>query len=87
MGSWKNEIRYSGISDFLNDSEHTGITKVGERMVAGQKAYILSMPGEIGYEAIMFEGSGGFYRMSFPEVSKKTDDKVKSGILESFKFE
>jgi hypothetical protein len=45
------------------------------------------MPGEIGYEAIMFEGSGGFYRMSFPEVSKKTDDKIKSGILESFKFE
>lgn len=86
-GNWENEKKYSNIIEFLNDSEHTNINKVRETLIAGNKAYVLSMPGEIGYEAIMFEGSGGFYRITFPEIYQKIDDKTKAMFLSSFKFE
>ena len=86
-GNWENEKVYHNIDEFLNDSKHTHIIKIKEIVVAEKKAYVLSMPGEIGYEAIMFEGSGGFYRISFPAIHTELNSQIKERFLSSFKFE
>lgn len=85
-GTWEGEKKYANLQDFLSDSEHTSIRIIGETNIDGVKADVLSMPGEIGYEAIMFEYDSGYYRISFPWTQKKVDEAVKKQILFSIKF-
>ncbi len=85
-GNWEEEKKYTNLRDFLADSEHTLINITGETNIDGIKAYVLSMPGEIGYEAIMFEYDGGYYRISFPWVQKPLDENIKNQFLSSIKL-
>ncbi|QQR78063.1 MAG: hypothetical protein IPJ68_03140 [Candidatus Moraniibacteriota bacterium] len=85
-GSWEEEKKYENFEDFLADSEHTYINVTGETTIDGTKAYILSMPGEMGYEAIMFEYNGGYYRISFPWVQKQLDENIKKQFLSSIRL-
>lgn len=85
-GSWEGEKKYTNLQDFLSDSEHTAISITGETNIDGGRAYVLSMPGEIGYEAVMFEYDGGYYRISFPWTQKQVDESVKRQFLSSIKF-
>ncbi len=85
-GSWEGEKKYTNFQDFLADSKNTSINMIGDTVVGGVKAYILAMPGEIGYEAVMFEHNGGYYRISFPWTQKPLDENVKKQFLSSIKF-
>jgi hypothetical protein len=80
-GNWEGEKKYVNFQDFISDSEHTSINVIDETNIDGIKAYILSMPGEIGYEAIMFEYGSGFYRVSFPWAQKQLDENIKKQFL------
>lgn len=86
-GTWEGEKKYTGLQDFLADSKHTSISTIGETNIDGIKAYMLSMPGEIGYEAIMFGHNGGYYRISFPWTQKKLDENIKQQFITSIRFE
>jgi len=85
-GSWEEERKYTNLQDFLADSEHTLINITSETSIDGIKAYVLLMPGEIGYEALMFEYDGGYYRISFPWVQKPLDENIKKQFLSSIKL-
>ena len=85
-GEWEGEKKYTNFQDFLADSEHTFINIISETNVDGIKAYILSMPGESGYEAVMFEYAGGYYRISFPWTQKPLDENIKKQFLSSIKL-
>lgn len=85
-GNWEEEKKYTNFQDFLADSEHTMINVTNETSIDGIKAYVLSMPGEIGYEAIMLEYDGGYYRISFPWVQKPLDENIKKKFLSSVKL-
>ena len=85
-GTWVGEKRYSDFEDLLSDSEHTFITKKGTTTISGIKAYVLSMPGEGAYEAIMFESNGGYYRISFPSDYRPIDPAIKQRFLASFRM-
>jgi hypothetical protein len=83
-GTWVDERTYSDLEDFLSDSEHTFITKKGMTTIDGKKAYILSMPGEGAYDAIMLEHNGGYLRIDFPNDIYPIDDSIKRRFLSSF---
>jgi hypothetical protein len=85
-GSWEGEKKYAHLQDFLSDSKHTSIDVIDEVTIDGVKAYVLSMPGGIGYEAIMFKYDGKYYRISFPWTQKPLDDDAKRQFLESIRF-
>lgn len=85
-GSWAGEKKYKDFQEFLADSEHTNITLDGEMDINGTKAYILGMSGDIGYEAIMFEHNGGYYRIAFPWTQKLIDEGIKNGFVSSIRF-
>lgn len=85
-GTWVNQKKYSDFEDFLSDSEHTFITKKRMITIDGKKAYILSMPGEGAYDAIMLEHNGGYLRIAFPNDVYPIDDSVKKRFLSSFHF-
>lgn len=85
-GNWEGEKLYKNFQEFLNDSVHTNIAVTGSTSISGNNAFVLSMPGEIGYEAIMFEHGGHYFRIAFPESQKKLEDSVRNAFTSSFVF-
>lgn len=85
-GTWIDERRYSDFEDFLSDSEHTFIIKKDTIIIDGKKAYILSMPGEGAYDAIMLEHNGGYLRIDFPNDIYPIDDSIKKHFLSTFRL-
>lgn len=85
-GNWEGEKHYRNITEFIDDSSHTYITKIAETTVAGQRAYVLSMPGEMGHEAVMFESNGGFFRITFSESHNSITEEQKVRLLKSFRL-
>ncbi len=85
-GTWVDERRYSDFEDFLSDSEYTFIVKEGTTVIDGKKAYILSMPGESTYDAIMLEHNGGYLRIGFPNDIYPIDDSIKKHFLSTFRL-
>ena len=85
-GEWIGQKKYSNFQEFLADSEHTFIKVISEMNIDGVKAYVLSMPGDIGYEAVMFEHSGGYYKISFPSTQKPLDENIKKKFLSSIEL-
>jgi hypothetical protein len=85
-GWWEGQKKYTNFQDFLADSAHTHINVTSETSIDGIPAYILSMPGEIGYEAIMFEYSSRYYRISFPWTQKPLSESIKNQFIYSLKI-
>lgn len=85
-GEWIGQKKYNNFQEFLADSEHTHINVISEMNIDEVRAYYLSMPGEMGYGAVMFEYSGGYYRIGFPPTQKPLDENIEEEVISSIEL-
>lgn len=83
---WGEKSPYNSLQEFVADEKNTAIKNLGEVNLDGVLAYDLSMPGEMGYEALMFEYNHGYYQISFPPTQKSLAKEIKKSIVLSLKF-
>lgn len=85
-GTWEGERMYSDLDDLMRDSKNTGIIKLRDVTVDGRKGYLVSMPGAMAHEAVIFSDQHRYYRIDFPEFQKVLNAETKTGIIKSFHF-
>lgn len=86
MTGWAKK-KYSNFEELIADTEHTYITVKSEIDLDGKKAYIVSMLGsDIGFDSMLFEYFGGYYRIDFPWKQKPLDENIKKEFLSSIEL-